>query len=106
MARVYLVLAGLFEIGFAGTLKPTEGFTKFWPSVIFLFCTLASFFLLARAARDIPISTAYLVWSGIGVGGAALFGILVYNEPSNALRLFFIATLIASIIGLKLATPS
>jgi quaternary ammonium compound-resistance protein SugE len=105
MAWIYLLLAGLFEIGFAATLKPTDGFTQLWPTIIFLICTFASFLLLALAAREIPISTAYLVWSGIGVAGAALFGILVYNEPATAFRLFFITTLIASIIGLKLTTP-
>ena len=62
--------------------------------------------LLARAARDLPIGTAYLVWTGIGAAGTAALGIVLYHEPATALRLVFIATLIGSIIGLKLATPS
>jgi quaternary ammonium compound-resistance protein SugE len=106
VAWVYLALAGLFEIGFAAALKPADGFTKFWPSVIVTVLGLVSLYFLTLATREIPVGTAYAIWTGIGVVGAALFGILAYNEPATAIRLFFIATLIASIIGLKIATPS
>jgi quaternary ammonium compound-resistance protein SugE len=105
MAWFYLVLAGLFEIGFAVLLKPAEGFTRLWPSLGVVVLGFVSLYFLAIAAREIPVGTAYLIWMGIGAAGAALFGILVYNEPATAFRLFFIATLIASIIGLKFATP-
>jgi quaternary ammonium compound-resistance protein SugE len=104
MAWAYLILAGLFEIGFAVMLKPAEGFTRVWPSLGVIVLGFVSLYFLAVAARDIPVGTAYLIWMGIGAAGAALFGILVYNEPATAFRLFFIATLIASIIGLKIAT--
>ena len=106
MPWVYLVAAGLFEVGFASTLKLTEGFTRFWPSLVFAVCIVLSFVLLNKAARDLPIGTAYAVWTGIGAAGTAIIGILVYKEPVTALRLFFIATLIGSIIGLKLATTT
>ena len=106
MAWIYLIIAGLFEVGFASTLKLTQGFTKLGPTLIFLACAGASFLLLAHAARDVPIGTAYLVWTGIGAGGTALLGIFLYREPATAMRLFFIVTLIGSIIGLKLATPT
>lgn len=106
MAWIYLILAGLFEVGFASTLKLTQGFTKPLPTALFLACAVASFVLLARATRDLPMGTAYLVWAGIGAAGTAALGILLYHEPATALRLVFIATLIASIVGLKLATPS
>ena len=106
MAWAYLVLAGLFEVGFASTLKLTQGFTKLWPTLVFAVCIVASFLLLARAARDLPIGTAYAVWTGIGAAGTALVGILLYKEPATALRLFFLFTLIASIIGLKFATTT
>jgi quaternary ammonium compound-resistance protein SugE len=106
MAWTYLLLAGLFEIGFASTLKLTENFTKFWPTLIFSACILLSFVLLNRALKDIPIGTAYAVWTGIGAVGTALVGILIYKEPATALRLFFLATLIGSIIGLKFTTTS
>ena len=105
MAWFYLLLAGLFEVGFASTLKLTQGFTKLLPTFIFVACAVASFLLLSRAVRDVPIGTAYAVWTGIGAAGTALLGILLYQEPATALRLFFILTLIGSIIGLKLATP-
>jgi quaternary ammonium compound-resistance protein SugE len=105
MAWAYLVLAGLFEVGFASTLKLTEGFTKLVPTLFFAVCIVASFLLLSRAARELPIGTAYAVWTGIGAAGTALIGILLYKEPTTALRLFFLGTLVASIIGLKFATP-
>jgi len=105
MAWIYLVLAGLFEIGFAAALTPSAGFTRLWPSVAVVVLGFVSLYFLALAAREIPMGTAYLVWMGIGAIGAAAFGILVYNEPANVLRLFFIATLIGSCIGLKFATP-
>lgn len=105
MAWFYLVLAGLFEVGFAVLLKPAEGFTRLWPSLGVVVLGFISLYFLAIAAREIPVGTAYLIWMGIGAAGAALFGILVYNEPATAFRLFFIATLIGSIIGLKFATP-
>ena len=106
MSWAYLVLAGLFEIGFASTLKLTEGFTKLWPTVIFAVCILLSFVFLEKSLKDVPIGTAYAVWTGIGAAGTAIVGILVYKEPATALRLFFIVTLIGSIIGLKFATPT
>jgi quaternary ammonium compound-resistance protein SugE len=105
MAWIYLALAGLFEIGFAVLLKPAEGFTRVWPSLGVIVLGFISLYFLAIAAREIPVGTAYLIWMGIGAAGAAFFGILVYNEPATAFRLFFITTLIASIIGLKLTTP-
>jgi len=106
MSWALLVLAGLFEIGFASTLKLTDGFTKLWPTLIFTVCIVLSFLLLNKALKDIPIGTAYAVWTGIGAAGTAIIGILVYKEPATALRLFFIATLVGSIIGLKYATPT
>jgi quaternary ammonium compound-resistance protein SugE len=99
-------LRGTVEVGYASVLKPTQGFTKLWPTLLFLFCIVMSFLMLARAAREIPIGTAYAVWAGIGTAGTALVGILVYKEPATALRMICLATLIASIIGLRLATPT
>jgi len=103
MAWTYLVFAGLFEVGFASTLKLTENFTKLWPTLIFSVCILLSFLLLNRALRDIPIGTAYAVWTGIGAAGTAAVGIFFYKEPATALRLVFLATLVGSIVGLKFA---
>lgn len=105
MAWIYLALAGLFEIGFAAALKPADGFTRLWPSVIVTVLGLVSLYFLTLATREIPIGTAYAIWTGIGAVGAVLFGIFAYNEPMTPLGLVFIAVLIASIIGLKLVTP-
>jgi quaternary ammonium compound-resistance protein SugE len=106
MPWVYVIAAGLFEVGFASTLKLTDGFTKLWPTLIFTVCIVLSFLLLNKAVKDLPIGTAYAIWTGIGAAGTAIVGILVYKEPVTALRRFFIATLIGSIIGLKLATTT
>ena len=106
MAWAYLVLAGLLEIGWASSIKSTDGFTRLWPTLFFFLCLVASMVLLARAARELPIGTAYAVWTGIGAAGTVLAGILVYKEPVTALRMLCLTTLIFSIVGLRLATPS
>ena len=104
MAWIILFVAGLFEIGWAIGLKYTDGFTKFWPSVLTLAGIALSMLLLSIAARTLPIGTAYSVWVGIGAAGAVILGIVLLNEPANPLRLFFLLLLIASIIGLKATT--
>lgn len=100
----YLILAGVLEIGFASMLKLTEGFTKIVPTLIFLVFAIGSFYSLTKAIEAIPVGTAYAIWTGIGAFGTILIGILIYNEPSSMLRLFFLFTLVASIIGLKLVS--
>lgn len=104
MAWIWLGIAGVFEVAFAAALKLSEGFTRPWPTLAFLAFSLLSFLFLARAAAMLPIGTAYAVWTGIGAAGTALIGIAFLGEPVSAPRLFFIATLIASIIGLKLTS--
>ena len=98
----YLILAGIFEIGFASTLKLTENFTKVIPTAIFLVFASLSFYFLTKAAQTLPIGTAYAVCTGIGAAGTIAVGIFFYNEPAGILRLFFLFTLVASIVGLKL----
>lgn len=110
MPWVILIVAGLLEVTWAIGLKYTEGFTKLWPSVVTVVALIASVYLLAIAAKSIPIGTAYAVWTGIGALGAVILGIVLFKEPATALRIFFIATLLGSIVGLKLtagtATPT
>jgi quaternary ammonium compound-resistance protein SugE len=106
MPWVYLFVAGLFEVGFASVLKLTEGFTRLWPTLIFIVCIVLSFVFLNKAVKDLPIGTAYAIWTGIGAVGTVIVGIVVYKEPVTALRMLFLATLIGSIIGLKLATTT
>lgn len=103
-AWLYLILAGLLEVGFASMLKLTENFTKLIPTIIFLVFASSSFYFLTKAVEFIPIGTAYAVWTGIGAFGTILIGILFYNEPAGILRLFFLFTLISSIVGLKLVS--
>lgn len=101
MAWVLLVVAGLLETLWAIGLKYTEGFTRFWPSVLTIAGIVVSMFLLSVAARTLPIGTAYAVWVGIGAAGAVVLGIVLLDEPANPARLFFLALLLVSIVGLK-----
>ncbi|MEM9009791.1 MAG: multidrug efflux SMR transporter [Pseudomonadota bacterium] len=99
-----LLLAGLFEIGFAVALKASDGFARLVPTAIFAACAFISFSLLSRAAQVIPIGTAYAVWTGIGAAGTAIIGIVAFREGADPWRLFFIFTLIASVVGLNLVS--
>lgn len=103
MAWVFLVLAGLFECGWAVGLKYTDGFTRLLPTVPTLFAMGASFGLLTLALRGLPVGTAYAVWTGIGATGTAILGILLFEEPATALRLASIGLIVAGIVGLKMS---
>ncbi|MAP81304.1 MAG: QacE family quaternary ammonium compound efflux SMR transporter [Aequorivita sp.] len=108
MNWIYLIIGGLFEIGFAtclGKVKETSGWeSKLW-FIGFLVCLAISMFLLIKASKTLPIGTAYAVWTGIGAIGTVLVGIFYFNEPATFWRVFFLTTLIFSIIGLKFVTP-
>ena len=101
MNWMILILAGLFEVGFTTCLKLSNNFTNLKWSIAFFICISLSFFLLNKASQTIPIGTAYAVWTGIGAVGTVIIGIIYFSEPSSFWRLFFITTLIASIVGLK-----
>ncbi len=103
MAWVLLGLAGLLEIGWAVGLKLSEGFTRFWPSVLTVGAMAASLFLLGLALRSLPVGTAYAVWTGIGAVGTAAFGMLVLGEPATALKIGGVALIAAGIAMLKLS---
>lgn len=102
MAWLWLIIAGLLETGWAIGLKYTDGFTKLWPSVLTIAGIALSMFLLSVAARTLPIGTAYPIWVGIGAAGAVVLGIVLLEEPATFARLFFLALLLMSIVGLKL----
>lgn len=104
-AWLFLGLAGILEIGWAVGLKYTEGFTKLVPSVLTIAAMAASMFLLALAAKTLPIGTAYAVWTGIGAAGAAILGLFLFSEPATFQRLACVGLIVAGVIGLKLATP-
>lgn len=99
-----LVLAGLFEIGWAIGLKYTEGFTRLWPTLGTVAAMIVSLGLLGVAMKSLPVGTAYAVWVGVGAVGTAILGIVLFNEPANAGRLLSLGLILAGIVGLKLAS--
>lgn len=104
MNWILLIIGGLFEVGFAtclGKAKETSGTSAILWYCGFFICLAASMFLLYKASATLPIGTAYAVWTGIGAVGTVLVGIFIFKEPADFWRVFFISTLIASIIGLK-----
>ena len=106
MAWMILVIAGLFEVGWAIGLKYTEGFTRLWPTVGTVLAMIISLWLLGIAMKSLPVGTAYAVWVGVGAVGTVLLGIVLLGEPTNAGRLISVALIVTGIVGLKLATPT
>lgn len=104
MAWCLLLIAGLLEIGWAVGLKYTEGFSRLIPSALTIISMAGSVGLLGLALRELPLGTAYAVWTGIGTVGTALFGIFVLGEPSGVLRVFCISLITCGILGLKLVS--
>ena len=103
MPWLVLIVAGLFEVGWAVGLKYTEGFSRLWPSLGTAAAMVVSVVLLGLALRSLPLGTAYAVWTGIGTVGTALLGIALFHEPADPLRLACIGLIIVGIAGLKLA---
>lgn len=101
---IILIIAGLFEVCWAIGLKYTEGFTKLVPSIFTIVTLALSMFLLAKATEVLPIGTAYGVWVGVGALGAAILGIVLFNETASPARIGFLILLLVSIIGLKLTS--
>ena len=106
MAWAILVVAGLFEVGWAIGLKYTEGFSRLWPSVWTALAMVISLWLLGIALKSLPVGTAYSVWVGVGAVGTVIAGIVLFGEPANTLRLISVALVIAGNIGLKIASPA
>jgi quaternary ammonium compound-resistance protein SugE len=101
MSWIILIIAGLFEVGFTTCLKLSNNFTNLKWSIAFALCISLSFYFLNKATQTLPMGTAYAVWTGIGAVGTVLIGIIYFQEPANFWRIFFIVTLIGSILGLK-----
>ena len=101
MAWVYLVVAGLFECGWAIGLKYTDGFTKLVPSLLTVSAMAISIWLLAVAMKTIPVGTAYAVWTGIGAVGVAIFGMLLFGESRDVMRIVCLLFIVSGIVGLK-----
>lgn len=104
MAWVYLVIAGLLEIGWAIGLKYTEGWTKLYPSILTIIGMAASFHFLSLALKSLPIGTAYAVWTGIGAVGTAILGIMVFGESKDLSKIICVLLIVIGIVGLKITS--
>lgn len=108
MGWIFLLLASAFEIGFTYSLKMADGFKNWKWTIAFVVCYLSSALLLSKAIswgeKPLPLGTAYAIWTGIGAVGTIIIGIVFFKEPASFWRLFFLFTLVASIVGLKIVT--
>lgn len=105
MAWIILVLAGLFEVAWAIGLKYTDGFTRLWPTVGTVAAMAVSLGLLGIAMKSLPVGTAYAIWVGVGAVGTVILGIVLFDEPVNALRIGSVVLIVAGLVGLKLSAP-
>lgn len=103
MAWIYLLIASVFEIAFATSLRLSENFSQIKPTIAFLISSILSLYFMSLSLKEIPIGTAYAIWTGIGGFGVALVGYFYFNEALTLWRLFFLCSLIISIVGLKLS---
>ncbi|HPN37843.1 MAG TPA: multidrug efflux SMR transporter [Melioribacteraceae bacterium] len=101
MSWVYIFIASLFEICWAVGLKYSNGFTKLYPSIFTGICMILSYLFLAMGSKNLPIGTAYAVWTGIGAAGTAIYGMIYFNESKELIRIGFIFLVVIGIIGLK-----
>ena len=101
ISSIYLVIAGCLECGWALSIKYTEGFTRPIPSLLTASAMIASFWLLSLAMKTIPVGTAYVVWTGIGAVGVAIFGMILFDEPRDLARILCLLLIISGVIGLK-----
>jgi quaternary ammonium compound-resistance protein SugE len=104
VAWIYLLIAGLLEVGWAIGLKYTDGFSRLWPSVGTILAMIVSLAFLGLALKTLPVGTAYAVWTGIGAIGTVILGIVLFAEPATALRLGCVGLILSGIVGLKLVT--
>ena len=99
---IYLIAAGILEVCWAIGMKYSQGFSQLWPSVFTIVASVASLVLLSIAVKNLPIGTAYAVWTGIGILGTTIFGMILLGESRNTTRLFFLCLILVGIIGLKI----
>lgn len=104
MNWIYIFIASIFEISWAVGLKYSNGFTKFWESLFTVATMILSYVFLSLGVKNIPIGTAYAVWTGIGAVGTAIYGMIFFNEGKDLLRVLFIFLIIVGIIGLRLTS--
>jgi quaternary ammonium compound-resistance protein SugE len=104
MKWIYLVIAGVFEVGWAVGLRYSQGFSKLLPSILTVIGMIASFYFLSLSLKSLPLGTAYAVWTGIGTVGTVIFGVVLFKEQINIMSVIFIGFIISGIIGLKLTS--
>lgn len=104
MAWIFLTIAGICEIGAVASLKMAEGFKKILPSICFIVIGLSSFYFLSLALKEIPMSTAYAVWTGIGSAGSVLLGMIFFQESRDRIRIILLSFIIIGVIGLKISS--
>ncbi len=104
MAWLMLILAGIFEVVWAYSMKLSDGFSKLTPSIVTLFFMILSFALLAYAMRTLPLGTAYTIWTGIGAFGSFLVGIFVLGEPASAMRMLAAVLIISGLVLMKISS--
>lgn len=102
MEWIYLTIAGFFEISWAIGLKYSYGFTKITPSILTILGMIASFYFLSLALKQLPLGTAYAIWTGIGTIGTVILGIILFKEPVSFIRITCILLIVSGIIGLKI----
>lgn len=106
MNWTYLFIAGILEVGWAIGLKYTDGWSKLFPSILTIIGMIASFYFLSLALKSLPIGTAYAVWTGIGTVGAAILGMVLFDEPKEILRILCILLIVMGIAGLKITSAN
>ncbi|MFC0903507.1 quaternary ammonium compound efflux SMR transporter SugE [Clostridium sp. MT-14] len=105
MKWLILFIAGLLEVWWAIALKYSQGFTKLIPSIFTIIGMIGSFYFLSLTLKTLPLGTAYAIWTGIGTIGTVIFGIILFREPINIIRIICIGFIIVGILGLKLVSP-
>jgi quaternary ammonium compound-resistance protein SugE len=106
MSWIYLFIAGVLEVAWAIGLKYTDGWSKLYPSILTVIGMIASFYFLSLALKTLPIGTAYAVWTGIGTVGAAVLGIILFDEPRDAVKVICILLILGGVAGLKLTSAN
>lgn len=105
MHWLFLAVAGIFETGWAVSLKCSQGFTKLIPSILTVAGMIASFYFLSLSLKHLPLGTAYAVWTGIGTVGTLILGIILFRESISIPQVLCVSLIVAGIIGLKLLAP-
>lgn len=101
MSWIYLLIAAVLEIGWAIGLKYSANWTKLWPTVGTVLCMIASYIFLEKSLSEIPLGTAYAVWTGIGAVGTAILSMVIFNEPATTARILCILLIVSGVLGLK-----